>query len=1346
MITTRHITYPEHLPVSARRGDICDAITHHQVVIIAGETGSGKTTQIPKMCLDMGLGDAGMIGHTQPRRIAARSVAERIAEELGEKLGQTVGYQVRFTSEVSSDSHIKLMTDGILLAEIQHDPLLKKYSTIIVDEAHERSLNIDFLLGYLKNILPKRPDLKLIITSATIDPQRFAEHFPQKPHSAEDPPKPAPIIEVSGRTYPVEIRYRPLTAPRVDFAQDHYGAGADNNTPENPREDDRDPIDGVVDALDELSQEPPGDVLIFFAGEQEIRDAQEAIESFLKKRPTRAQTHVLPLFGRLSMAEQHKVFTPSPAGHYRIVLATNVAETSLTVPGIKYVIDTGTARISRYSTRTKVQRLPIERISQASAQQRSGRCGRVSDGICIRLYSEEDFAARAKFTDPEILRTNLASVILHMISAGVVRTPADISHFPFVQPPESRAIKDGVALLRELGALRADTARTPRKNRKKSHASPLTHIGRSLAALPVDPRLGRMIVEGHRRGCAREIMVLAAALTVQDPRERPLEKRQIADEHHARFKDKTSDFLGFLLLWRYIQQQQDELSRSAFRRMCAREYLNYLRILEWQDLYQQLRTMARSINIRVGTSYEVDPVGASENIHKSLLSGLLGNIGTYQEKTRDYQGARGTRFAIFPGSDLFKKRPDFIVSAELVETTRLWARTNASIAPEWIEEMAGDLVKRSYAQPHWSRSQGCVMAREKVSLYGVPLIADRPVGYWRVEPEQAREIFIRRALVEGDWDSKHQFVARNRATIAHIEELENRLRRKDLRADDHTLFEFFNARIPDHVLSQRHFDSWWKKARLQDEKLLDFTPEHILDSDSPDWDDAAFPRQWVYPTDNGTLTLDLDYTFAPGDHPSDGVTVRVPVLFLNQLSPAAFSWQIPGLRLEMLTALIKSLPKSIRKNVIPAPDVARQALEVLEKHADPMVDGIETALEKTLRQLRSVIIEPGSWDWSKVPEHLRVRFQVRDAQNKILAEGEDLELLQTQLRDDIRQALAQSLGADPQKLTTVVAPGPASSPKPAPTPKTDCAPPANRWEQHNLTEWPSPDVPRQIETIVAGQKVTGWPALEPSPPISTGAAASHGHTGTINIRVFSTPEEQKTAQRRGTIALLDKHLPSVHRYISEHLGHQEKIVFTQNPHGSVDSLIADCTLAAIDTLVPAEPPWTKVEYTHLFDLVRAELIDTVFTVTSGVARTLAEANTVGRLIKKPGSLAAVAAFSDLQEQLKRLVYPGFVAEAGWENVQHMPRYLHAMQMRVDKLVGTAAVQRDTNNMLTIHALEDELDTAIGNLPVNSPISPALERIEWDLQELRVSFFAQELGTARSVSAQRIRTALRKATV
>ena len=1360
------ITYPEELPVSERREDIMNAIRDNQVVIIAGETGSGKTTQIPKMCLELGLGEKGLIGHTQPRRLAARSVAERIAEELGQKIGETVGYQVRFTSEVGEHSAIKLMTDGILLAEIQNDKLLRRYSTLIIDEAHERSLNIDFILGYLKRILPQRPDLKVIITSATIDPERFARHFspsyvPGKGIVDENlsdeereiaeailPDDAPPIIEVSGRTYPVEIRYRPLKGEEDAYLDDEEV------------DEDRDPTDAILDAIKELSKEAPGDILIFFSGEREIRDAKDAIEAMVLKSP-RLNYEVLPLYARLSLAEQHRVF--SPGSRPRIVLATNVAETSLTVPGIKYVIDTGTARISRYSARTKVQRLPIERISQASANQRSGRCGRVSDGIAIRLYSEEDFTSRPEFTDPEILRTNLAAVILQMIAIGVVREPGDISRFPFVQPPASRAINDGVNLLRELGAL-TERPRHPRKGRGNS--ATLTAIGRAMAAFPVDPRLARMIIEGGRRGCAKEMMVLAAALTIQDPRERPADVRAEADAMHARFVDDTSDFSSFLLLWDYINEQQATLSSSQLRKMCHREYLNYLRIREWQDLFAQLREMGRTANIHASGGRDINASAHEIDIHKSLLSGLLSHVGVKEEREKDskgrnrgpreYLGARGTKFAIFPGSGLFKKSPDWVLSAELVETSRLWARTNASIDPQWIEEIGKHLISVQYSEPHWSLSSGAAVAYAKGTLFGLTIYADRPVQYARVDAAAAREIFIQSALVEGQWHTQHKFYLRNQRALAEVEELEARLRRRDLRVDDSVLFAFYDARIPAHVTDVRAFDKWWKQARLEDDNYLDFNPEKLINEEASDYDDSQFPRQWVQRTDSGELTLDLRYEYAPtagiggartDAAKRDGVAVQVPILFLNQLSPEPFRWQIPGLRHELVTALIKSLPKAIRRNFVPAPDVARAACAALEEDYSPATDELLPSLALVLRRLRGVVVEPEAFNWDAVPEHLKMSFQVRNARNKILGEGKDLRALQQQLHKEIRSALADSLGASDDAMAKMVAlaqggTGGASGParpgakKGAKNPGAQANAGASGGvrEVTGLTAFPAdmfPDgaIPRKVQRVIATQAVNGYPAL-----VDEGSS--------VGLRIFPTEAEQLHAQRRGIIRLLQLQVPSPVRYVSEHLSHKEKIVFTQNPHGSIDELIRDCTVAALDHLVPHTPIFTQTEYSELYEHVRAELIETVFDVTKLVAEILSEATALKKAIKKATSLTTMHAVSDVKGQMENLVYPGFVAQTGYDQLVHIPRYLKAAQVRLTKLGPN--LHRDNQLMLTVQDLEDSYDNAVKSLPAGTIVPDALRRVNWMIEELRVSFFAQELGTAYTVSEKRIAKAQREA--
>lgn len=1367
------ITYPEELPVSERRDDIMNAIRDNQVVIIAGETGSGKTTQIPKMCLELGLGEKGLIGHTQPRRLAARSVAERIAEELGQKIGETVGYQVRFTSEVGEHSAIKLMTDGILLAEIQNDKLLRRYSTLIIDEAHERSLNIDFILGYLKRILPQRPDLKVIITSATIDPERFARHFSpsyvpgkgivDENLSAEEreiaeailPDDAPPIIEVSGRTYPVEIRYRPLEGEEDAYLDDEEVA------------EDRDPTDAILDAIKELSKEAPGDILIFFSGEREIRDAKDAIEAMVLKSP-RLNYEVLPLYARLSLAEQHRVF--SPGSRPRIVLATNVAETSLTVPGIKYVIDTGTARISRYSARTKVQRLPIERISQASANQRSGRCGRVSDGIAIRLYSEEDFNSRPEFTDPEILRTNLAAVILQMIAIGVVREPGDISRFPFVQPPASRAINDGVNLLRELGAL---TERPRRKGRGGNNSATLTAIGRAMAAFPVDPRLARMIIEGGRRNCAKEMMVLAAALTIQDPRERPADVRAEADAVHARFVDDASDFSSFLLLWDYINEQQTALSSSQLRKMCHREFINYLRIREWQDLFAQLREMGRTANIHASGGRDINASAHEVDIHKSLLTGLLSHVGVKEEREKDskgrnrgpreYLGARGTKFAIFPGSGLFKKGPDWVLSAELVETSRLWARTNAAIEPQWIEEVGKHLISVQYSEPHWSLSSGAAVAYAKGTLFGLTIYADRPVQYARVDAAAAREIFIQSALVEGQWHTQHKFYLRNQRALAEVEELEARLRRRDLRVDDSVLFAFYDARVPAHVTDVRAFDKWWKQARLEDDNFLDFNPEKLINEEAADYDDSQFPRQWVQRTDSGELTLDLRYEYAPtagiggartDAAKRDGVAVQVPILFLNQLSPEPFRWQIPGLRHELVTALIKSLPKAIRRNFVPAPDVARAACAALEEDYSPATDELLPSLALVLRRLRGVVVEPEAFNWDAVPEHLKMGFQVRNTRNKILGEGKDLRALQQQLHKEIRSALADSLGASDEAMAKMVAlaqggsgnsggsgnagSSAASAKKGAKSPakgtQAEAGASGGVREVTGLTAFPAdmfPDgaIPRKVQRVIATQAVNGYPAL-----VDEGSS--------VGLRIFPTEAEQLHEQRRGIIRLLQLQVPSPVRYVSEHLSHKEKIVFTQNPHGSIDELIRDCTVAALDHLVPHTPIFTHAEYSELYEHVRAELIETVFDVTKLVAEILSEATALKKAIKKATSLTTMHAVSDVKAQMENLVYPGFVAQTGYDQLVHLPRYLKAAQVRLTKLGPN--LHRDNQLMLTVQDLEDSYDNAVKSLPAGTIVPDALRRVNWMIEELRVSFFAQELGTAYTVSEKRIAKAQREA--
>ena len=971
------ISYPEELPVSQRRDDIAQAIRDHQVVIVAGETGSGKTTQLPKICLELGRGVTGQIGHTQPRRIAARTVAERIAEETSTQLGTAVGYKVRFTDKSGDNTLVKVMTDGILLNEIASDRDLYRYDTLIIDEAHERSLNIDFILGYLRQLLPRRPDLKVIITSATIDPERFAAHF-----AIDD--QPAPIIEVSGRTYPVEVRYRPIADPEQRDTED------------------RDQIQAISDAIDELSANGPGDILVFFSGEREIRDTADALKG-------RKNLEVLPLYGRLSAAEQHRVFelpASRTMSHRRVVLATNVAETSLTVPGIRYVIDPGTARISRYSLRTKVQRLPIEPISQASANQRKGRCGRVADGICIRLYSEEDFDSRPEYTDPEIQRTNLASVILQMAAARL----GDVRAFPFVDPPDPRSITDGVRLLEELNAMKSDR---------------LTDTGRKMARLPVDPRIARMIIEADRQGCAREVLVIAAALSIQDPRERPADNQQAADTAHRRFAQPESDFLTFLALWDYLTDRQRELSGSAFRRMCRAEFLNYLRVREWQDLHAQLQSLSADLGLSTDSS-------SSERarVHTALLAGLLSHVGmkvvltarpgTPPERGRrplpEYLGARGTRFAIFPGSALARKPPDWVVAAELVETSRLWGRIVASVEPEWVEPVAAHLVKRSYSEPRWSKNRGAVIATEKVTLYGIPIVADRTVNFDRIDPAASRELFIRHALVEGDWETRHHFFRDNATLLAEAAELEQRARRRGLVAGEDALFEFYDARVPADVTSARHFDAWWKRQRHQTPDLLTLTLDDLLSAEAAELDSAAYPEVWTSETQGpaaaGQRALSLSYAFEPGTE-TNGVTIDIPLSTLNQARPAEFSWQVPGLRHELVTELIRSLPKALRRELVPAPDVAREVLARLDgataDRATPAGD-IRDVLSRELLRLRGVRVPPDAFDLEKLPAHLRITFRIVD-NGRVLASGKDLAALQRQLRPKLRATLSARASA-----------------------------------------------------------------------------------------------------------------------------------------------------------------------------------------------------------------------------------------------------------------------------------------------------------------------------------------------
>ena len=1227
--------YPEQLPVSQRHDELLAALQDHQVVVVAGETGSGKTTQLPKMLLEAGRGVRGMIGHTQPRRIAARAVAERLSEELGTPLGGAVGYQVRFTDQVSDTTLIKLMTDGVLLAEVQRDRTLLAYDTIIIDEAHERSLTIDFLLGLLSRLLPRRPDLKVVVMSATIDPQRFAAHLGG-----------APVVEVSGRTFPVEVRYRPLVA-------------------ELPETEDRDPVQGVVDAVDELATEGPGDVLVFLSGEREIRDTADALLA-----RDLARTEVVPLYARLSAAEQHRVFEPHTGR--RIVLATNVAETSLTVPGIRYVVDPGTARISRLNRRTGVQRLPIEAISRASAGQRAGRCGRVADGICIRLYSGEDLLSRNEFTDPEILRTGLGAVILQMASLGL----GEVTDFPFLDPPDRRAVADGVRLLEELGALR------PGADGSGGTGGRLTELGRRLARLPVDPRLGRMLLESQAQGCTAELLVIVSGLSIQDPRERPVDKPAQAAELHGRFTDGSSDATPYLALWRYLREQQEELSSSAFRRMCKREMLSWLRVREWQDLHGQLRRVARELGLEV-----LDQPADAAAVHRAMLAGLLAHVGTYDADRRDYLGARGARFAINPGSALVRKHPRWVAAAALVETTRLWARGVIPTDPLDVERIAPEhLLVRSLAEPHWSRRRGAAAALERVTMLGLPLVTGRRTDLARHDPALARELFIRHALVEDDWETHHRFAAENRRLLAEVAELGERLRRS-LEPDGDALVAFFDQRVPVEATGARAFDAWWKTQRHRTPDLLTY-PRALLVPEEPDAD--SHPDRWQV----GDLALPLSYAHAPGKE-EDGVTVLVPVAVLDRLRDSDFSWEVPGLRHELVTALLRGLPKDLRRSIGPAPDAATLLLARLgdqQSAADrePLLD----ALARELRRATGVVVPRAAWRPDALPEHLRVGFSVRDDDDHELARGRDLAALQAQLRPQARQAIAAATGL----------------------------------ERERLQRWDFGDLPRTVSRVSGGLTVVGYPSLV----AEQGGAA---------VRVLGTAAEQAAAMPAGTRRLLQQVLPSPVKGVQRRLALTTQLALSRSPHGSAAELLIDCSAATLDALVvdAGGPAWDQVGFERLRDVVRprldAALLDTVTRVADVLAAvTRVEARVDG--LRAPALLASVA---DMRAQLTGLVHPGFVAEVGVRRLRDLERYLTGLERRLDGLATDP--QRDIARTARVQAEQVAYEQWLAALTPSDRARPEVAEVQWMLEELRLSLFAQGVRTAYPISEQRIARAM-----
>ncbi|PVE90941.1 ATP-dependent RNA helicase HrpA [Microbacterium sp. TPD7012] len=1291
------ISYPPELPVSAAREEIADAIRDNQVVIVAGATGSGKTTQLPKIALELGRS---RIAHTQPRRLAARTIAERVAEELQVELGTLVGYKVRFTDKVSDETRVALMTDGILLNEIHRDRLLTRYDTIIIDEAHERSLNVDFLIGYLVRILPERPDLKVIITSATIDPESFAKHF------APEGGAPAPIIEVSGRTYPVEIRYRAQT----------------------DETEEEDEVSAIVAALRELDREEPGDVLVFLPGEAEIRDAADAVRGAYAK--DRSPTEVLPLYGRLSAAEQHRVFERSRVAgvRRRVILATNVAETSLTVPGIRYVIDTGTARISRYSNRSKVQQLPIEAISQASANQRSGRAGRTSDGIAIRLYAEEDFEKRPEFTEPEILRTSLASVILQMLSLGF----GDITAFPFLTPPDSRGVKAAFDLLTELGAV------APSRRDDSPH---LTRVGREISRMPIDPRFARMLIEAGRPSTGsgtqvvHDVLPIVSGLTIQDVRERPEERREEADRLHARFVDPTSDFLTLLNLWNHLREQQRELGSSAFRRLCRSEHLNYVRVREWFDVHRQLSTLVKDARKGSGTSQ-----GASDPdaIHRALLSGLLSQIGILDERTApagkshspakepkgrriaEYRGARGIRFSIFPGSGLRKKSPQAVMAAEIVETSRTFARTVAAIDPAWAEPLAGDLAKRQVTEPHWSKDAGAAVAFEKVTLFGVEIIPRRRVQFARIDRAASRELFVRHALVEGEWDPTRidkrvsAFWRSNAELRKRLEKLEERERRRDILAGDEAVFRFYDERIPPEVFDVRSFEAWWREALQATPKLLVMREADLLD-DEARADQSEFPTRW----NQGDQVLGLAYRFEPGAA-DDGVSVVVPLPLLAQIEDRGFDWQVPGLRAELVTGLLRALPKAIRRHVVPAADWAEKfgaelADQGPENHGGLPPRTLKEALARLIQPLANQLVTAKDFEDERVPAHLRMNFRAVDERGRVAGSDRDLRALQTQLSDRARSSVARSIAAPPRTSG----------------PLRVSSDPAPKIEQTGLTAWTVGDLPEVLDTRVAGGVVRGYPAI-----------VDQGKT--VSVRVESTADAAAAATRAGVLRLVLLGVPSPSSYVQEHLTSQEKLALAASPYQTAAALIEDCRASVARRVIDAATDGTGIvrsesEFTRVRDAVSASLVDDLFACVSLVARVLTKAREVERGIKAQNSLALLGPLNDIRTQLSGLLHPGFVSAAGVERLAHFPRYLEGMLDRLKTLTNEPG--KDRARMTEFERMAKAFEDAGGTTPLAADAAPALIEVRWLLEEYRISVFAQRLGTAQAVSPQRIMKAL-----
>ncbi|WP_435607813.1 ATP-dependent RNA helicase HrpA [Pseudomonas knackmussii] len=1271
------IRYDDSLPIAAKRDEIKAALQKSQVVVIAGETGSGKTTQLPKICLELGRGTHGLIGHTQPRRLAARSVATRVAEEIGTPLGSLVGYQVRFEDQSDDSTLIKLMTDGILLAETQHDRYLERYDTIIVDEAHERSLNIDFLLGFLKTLLPRRPDLKLIITSATIDLERFSKHFGD-----------APIVEVSGRTYPVDTWYRPLAAEVDEDGEALF--------------DDLSVDQGILRALDEIAAHErevgkrPGDVLVFLPGEREIRDAAD----MLRKANLR-HTEVLPLYARLTPAEQQKIFAPMPGR--KIVLATNVAETSLTVPGIRYVIDSGTARISRYSYRAKVQRLPIEAVSQASANQRKGRCGRVEPGICVRLYSEEDFNSRPAFTDPEILRTNLAAVILQMLHLRL----GDIEAFPFIEPPDGKAIKDGFTLLQELSAVNREGQLTP--------------LGRQLARLPIDPRLGRMLLEAANQGSLDEVLTVASALSVQDPRERPIERQQAADQAHAQWKDPDSDFAALINLWRGFEEQRQALGSNALRAWCRKNFLNYLRLREWRDAHRQLTLICRELKLPFGKSdasrrselareqpnaekpqddksVGKDAKGVRKGsepdakqrdidyaaVHKAILSGLLSQIGQKAEEG-DYLGARQRRFWIHPSSVIGRKKPQWIMAAELVETTKLFARMVAKIEPDWLEPLAAHLLKKNHLEPHWEKKRGQVVAYEQVTLYGLIIVGRRAVHYGPIDPPVARELFIREALVRGEINSRAKCLSANRQLLEKLDELEAKARRRDILADEETLFGYYDARLPADIYQTASFEKWYEREHKQQPNLLIMREEDVLARDASEVTAGLYPDRLRL----GELQLPLSYHFEPG-HVRDGVTLRVPAPLLPQLPAERLEWLVPGLLEAKCVALVRNLPKAIRKNFVPVPDFVRAAIGKMT-----FAEGaLPEALGRELQRMTGSRVPEEAWGEAAalVESHLRMNIEVVDARGKFLGEGRDLAELTARFAEASQAALAIPQADKPQKPV----------------------------EAKGFAE-----VAEKAQQKIAGLSMTVYPAL-----VEEG--------GTVRENRFPTQAEAEYQHRRALQRLLLQQLAEPAKFLRGKLPGQTDMGLLYRDMGRVEALVEDILLASLDSCIlegEASLPRDGAALASLAEKKRGAWTEHAERIARLTLEILKLWHGLQKRFKGKVDLAMTVPLNDVKGQLANLVYPGFVRDTPLEWLKEIPRYLKAVEQRLDKVAGQ--VQRDRVWSGEMAGYWDQYKARQAKHAQEGKRDPELTLYRWMLEEYRVSLFAQQLGTKMPVSDKRL---------